>query len=353
MGKWVGRIFYAILVIFMTFFVIQSAYDARSNAYLAENMTGEWDNEAQFFKGINTLLNLDYMTNESIIPAYVDDSGAHRLKLQLFGLGYTDNEGNHLDGVMIYINNIVIYERDEITNFMRRVENPFIRLTIYTDEPTDATATDYVSYTGFEGQNFAAGFIFDQESSEIAYDLVYYVNSNGDYLSSTHEPDRDEVPVYASITRIDVDYSNGTSEDGAFVYETESLMIVSDQSVDDPVFDDSFKFSDFSYDPEDYRLEDDLNTWPVTVSQATALNLFIERDSIDDYNWHMIRVFLLYAGFVIIVTYLLFFHKKTMAYFRQRHAAKIDGDGSGKTAVDAKPTEQIFKDVEPKDEDGR
>ncbi len=333
MGKWIGRLFYAILIVFMTFFIIQSAFDARSNAYLLENMTDEWDNEAQFFKGVNTLLDLDYMTSDPIIPAYVDDTGAHRLTFQLYGIGYTDQEGNHLEGLMIFINDIVIYEQDERTGFMEQVENPYIRLTIYTDELIE-NSTDTVVYTGFEGQNFAAGFVFEQASEEVAFDLE---KSDG---------------TIATITRIDVDYSNGASNGGSLVYATESVMIIANETVEDPVYDDSLKISDFSYDPEAYRLADDITAFPVTDAEASSLNLFIDRDDITAYNWEMIRIYLLYAGFVIIITYLLFFHKKTMAMIRAKRSAKKTNMNDEKEIIDAEPVESIFKDVEP-EEDGK
>ncbi len=351
MGKWVGRLFYAIVIVFMTFFIIQSAYDSRSNAYLVENMNGEWDNEAQFFKGVNTLLDLDFMTADPITTAYVDNAGEHQLTLQFFGIGYTDQAGNHLDGIMVFVNHVKIFEPDGTTGRLKEVETPYIKLTIYTDEPLNATSTDTVSYSGFEGQNFAAGFLFDQESEEVAYDLTYYVDQDGNYLSSNSADipsDTTSVPVIASITRVDVDYSNGESVGGDFTYATESLMIVSNQVIDDPVFDDSFKFTDFSYDPQLYRLQDDLTEWPVKEAEKTALNLFTDRDDLSAYNWEMVRVYLLYAGFVLIVTYLLFFHKKTMIYIRTRRNAKKNNNIIDAEVVESKPQEQIFEDKEPK-----
>ncbi len=303
MGKWVGRLFYAILVVFMTFFIIQSAYDSRNNAYLAENMTGEWDNEAQFFKGINTLLNLDYMTKEPIIPPYEDHEGEHQLTFQLYGIGYTDQAGNHLEGMMIFINDLKIYEINDETGLLELVENPVVRLTIFTDEPVDGSEDNNI-YTGFGGTNFASGFVFEQQSDGIAFDLTTADGS------------------IATITRIDVDYSNGESVGGELVYNTESLMIVANEMVDDPVFEDSLKISDFSYDPEAYRLSDDISSYPISEADAETLNLFIERDDLTDYNWEMVRIYLLYAGFVIIITYLLFFHKKTMAHIKAKRANK-------------------------------
>lgn len=333
MGKWIGRIIYAILLIFVTFFVMSGANDARSNAYLAENMSNNWDDEEEFFVGINTLLNLDYITEEPIIPAYVDDTGKHQLTFQIYGIGYTDTDGNHLDGVMLFVNDLLIYEEDETSGLYKKVENPYVRLTIYTDEPIEDSA-DFVSYSGFEGQNFSAGFLFDQESVEIAYDLTMDDGS------------------LATITRIDIDYSNGSSDGTDLIYKPESLMIISDTLVDDPVFEDSIKISDFSYDAADYRLQDQLTTWPVTDAEADALNLFIERDDITAYNWDMIRVYLIYGLFVIIVTYLLFFHKKTMQYIYAKRAAKKGNQDSDGNKLNPDVIGPIFKD-EPVEEDGK
>lgn len=334
MGKWVGRLFYAILLIFMTFFIIQSAYDARSNAYLLENMSEYYDDEAQFFVGINTILDLDYITNDPIAPVYSDTTDEHRLTFQIYGIGYTDAEGNHLDGMMIFVNDVLIYEKDEDTGFYKVVENPYIRLTIYTDELQE-DSTEPVSYTS-EGMNFSAGFIFDQESNEVAYDLT-----------------KDDGTM-ATITRIDVDYSNGaTNDDGNIIYSAESMMIVSSQPVDDPVFDDGLKITDFSYDPESYRLSDDITSWPITDAEATTFNIMIDHDDITDYNWHMIRVYLLYAGFVIIVTYLLFFHKKVMENVRKKRSPKGKDNVIDAEITDNEPVQPIFKDEEPKSEDGK
>lgn len=332
MNKWFGKILYAILIVFMTFFIIQSAYDARSNAYLVENMTNEWDNEEKFFTGINTLLNLDYITNEPIIPAYVDNTGSHKLTVQLYGIGYTDSEGNHLDGLMIYVNNLSIYNLDTDTGLLKKVENPYIKLTIYTDEIVDG---EPVSYSGFEGQNFAAGFMFDQVSAEVAYDLT-----------------KDDGTL-ANITRIDIDYSDGATVGGELVYKPESLMILSNTAVDDPVFDDSLKITDFSYDPATYRLQNEITSYPVTSEQALALNLFTNRDDLADYNWQMIRIYLIYAAFVVIVTYLVFFHKKTVQYVRDKKAAKKRGLEGDSLVVEAEVSEQIFKEPEEVDKDGK
>ncbi len=334
MGKWIGRFLYAIIIIYMTFVIIQSANGARSNAYLLENMSEYYNDETQFFKGVNTLLGLDYITYEPIAPVYTDTTREHRLTFQIYGIGYTDQEGIHLDGMMIFVNDVVIYEKNEETGFYKLLENPYIRLTIFTDELQE-NSTEPVSYTSV-GMNFSAGFVFDQVSSEVAYDLTKTDGS------------------LAKITRVDVDYSNGaTNADGSLIYSPESIMIVASQPVDDPVFDDSIKITDFNYDPESYRLSDDITTWPVTDAEASTLNLMTDHDDITAYNWHMIRVYLLYAGFVIIVTYLLFFHKKVMGLIHTKRTQKNKDNDIETESVDDHLVEQIFKDPEYREKDGK
>jgi len=67
----------------------------------------------------------------------------------------------------------------------------------------------------------------------------------------------------------------------------------------------------------------------------------------------MIRVYLLYAAFVILVTYLLFFHKKTVQFFKDKRAAKKQAENGETVVIDAKPAEQIFKEPEPDKQDGK
>ncbi|QWB95892.1 hypothetical protein KHQ89_08305 [Mycoplasmatota bacterium] len=332
--KWIGRIIYIFVVLFAALYVAQIGYIARNNKYYVEEIQDHWNDTEIFLNGVSTLQFLEYY-QETPLYTYAVDTDDLSFDLNIYAVGTTYSDVFY-DGIMVFVNNIEIYEDDVL------VENPIIKLTVNTSEDTILIDEEY--------QN--QGSVVYDPSTESFYSnapILMLFDVDGNLINSNGTEDDSSDDLVSTIERITLDYSNrSTNEDNAYQFNTdlngEALFIAQTSTVTDNAM---YTDDTLLIEASDYQLSEQFSDETFTDSDVTTLGLITDHGDLTIYQWELIKYIVVYAVAVFILTYFIFFHKLVKAK-RQRDRQGNNEDGTPKMS------EPIFKDYVPKEnEDGK
>lgn len=329
--KWIGRIFYVILVLFAALYVVQVGFVSRNNAFFVSEVQDNWDDTETFLEGVATLQLLDYF-QETPIYSYSGDENDNSFDLNIYAVGTTYNE-EFYDGFLILVNNVEIYENGNL------VENPIIKITANVSEDTILIEEEYQ----------AQGSVVYDPTNESFYGnapILMLFDVDGNLINENGTDDEND-DVFSTLERITVDYSNrDLDDDGAYLFNAdlndEVLFIAQRDAVtDNALFEDTLVF-----EASDYQLSKQFSDGTLSDDDVTALGLNTNTGNLSDYNWEIYKSAGIYVLIVILLTYFIFFHKKVMEKMRAKKSSQSD-------TVELK-VEPIFKDSEPTNEkDGK
>lgn len=321
MLKWILRFFYIMIISVATLYVYGSANYGRLEEYYAKYMADEIDNDAVYLKGINTLMNLEYY-QETPIYTFVSDSDTHHIKVSVYAIGIL-NEDVYYDGMMIFVNQLEIYEDSEL------IENPIIKITAHLSDKTYK----------FDDELTDAPFVVFDSTKEFPYSYAptLFLVYAQDYLLIP------ETENYSTIDRISVAYSNGErGEDGQYVYDPTLLFVAASEEVSEAAYN---KATNLVLDEASFSLTKTFGE-DLSSEEIATLNLVTERGSLDEFNGVIVKTMLVYGLIVILLTYVLFFHKFVVEKIRN----KRDANRPVIAKEPGKEQEAIFQDIEYKEE---
>jgi hypothetical protein len=317
MLKWILRFFYIMIISVATLYVYGSANYGRLEAYYAKYMADELDNDQEYLKGINTLMNLAYY-QESPVYQFVSISDTHHLKVSVHAIGITDNNV-HYDGLMIFVNELELYDVEN-----NLIEKPIIKITAHLSEKT---------YKSGDELTDTPTVVFDS-TKEFPYSyaptlfLVYAEN----YLLI---PDTE---TYATLDRISISYSTGERDtDGQYKYDTTLLYVAAGEDISEAAHN---KDNTLSLNEASFRLSTVYGE-ELSADEIETLGLITDRGSLKEFNGVIVRTMIIYSLIVIALTYVLFFHKLVMDKVKEKRFDKEQPKKDPDKIQDA-----IFQDID-------
>ena len=323
--KWVGRFLFMMLVMFAALYVIQLGYISRNNAFYESEVKDYWNDNQTFLEGVATLQYLDYYQED---PIYTFNANTEQttFDVNIYAVGITYEEVFY-NGFMVFVNNVVIYDDDIL------VENPLLLITVNLTEDTILVDDVYSDQ----------GSVLFNPDSDVFYSntpVLMLFDVDGNLINEQDTDDTDD-DVYALLSKITIDYTDGTVEDDdTYLYHSEevggqALFVASTTTVEAPAL---YSDDTLSVTQSDYQLSDQFIGDTLSEDDVVALGLNTNHGDLNDYNWQLWRTVILYILAVIVITYFIFFHKHVMLKIRNKHES--DNDHSNST-----PVEAIFKDV--------
>ncbi len=319
--KWIGRLIYIILVIFLTQYVLLMGYVSRGNEYFTKDVRDHVNENIKYLEGISTLQNLDYFKETPIYTA-TSDLDDTKFDVNIYAMGFSYND-EYYDGFMILVNNIHIYQNGaEITD-------PVIKIIVDLTGDTFLSNGKYVSQVSTTYDSTIEGVY-----QGMPLMLLYEENGYLTYNNGTEDDTSDD--LLATISKITINYSDrNMDDDGEFIYNPSGkpLFVASDGTNDDAlVTDDSFEIT-----PEAYELSKQFSNDVLSDDDISNLGLNTTKGNMSAYNWQIWKTMIIYVLSVVVITYFLFFHKHVRAKVAQRNAVKAA------STIEAK-VEPIFKD---------
>ncbi len=332
--KWVGRFLFMMVVLFAALYVVQLGYISRNNEYYTQQVKNNWNDNQVFLEGVSTLQYLDYF-QEAPIYTFNANTESTTFDVNIYAIGITYNDAFY-NGYMIFVNNVVIYENDEI------VQNPILMITVNVTADTIQVDNTYQSQ---------GSVLFDPLSDSFYGNspvlMLFDVAGN---LINDQGTDDTADDVYADLSKITIDYSNRTVEDdNTYLFNSEttdgkSLFVASTNPIEDPAL---YTDDTLSITASDYQLSDQFIGDTLSDQDVVALGLNTTHGDLTDYNWQIWRTMIIYVFAVLVITYFLFFHKHVRLRFKNKQLDTSSSLGQAKV-------EPIFKDAPPDDnEDGK
>ncbi len=320
MLKWLIRFFYLMIISIATLYVYGSANYSRLEVYYSEYMEEHLDDAQTYLKGINTVMGIDYYSNSAVYQ-YIQNEGNHQLTVSIYAIGVTLNNELY-DGMMIYINNVKIYEDNEL------VVHPKLKITVTLNQSTYKSGDDLIS---------TATVLFDPAKPfPYSYAPTVFLLFKEDYLKVKDED------IYANIDRISIAYSNGSVDtNNALVYNDSLLFLGSDEIISEAAFN---KTDTLALEPLDFQLSKQFAGDKPTADELALFDLVTERGDLSEFNYLIWRTMTIYVLIVGVLTYVLFFHKFVKAKLQEKKYQSKDGKVK---EVNAEP---IFKDIEYKND---
>ncbi len=324
MLKWVGRILYIIIISLLSLQIYSYAYYSKLQEYYTDNVEEHLNDNEVYLNGINTLMGIDYYRETPVLYSFSSTTGDFQFSVNVYAVG-VNAEDAYYDGLMIFVNNVIITKDSAV------IEEPIIKISVELDQATLLVGEE-LSNTG--------SIYFDPSQPFAYYNVpVLFLFDAEDYLKV---PD---VDAFANIERILIEYSNGEkNEDNALVYDESALFIASNEAISDAAY---HKDTTFSINVDDYRLRDDFADQVPTDAEIITFGLNADRGDLNAYNWTVWKTMLIYIALVIVITYLLFFHKMVREHFKTKNYTPKTSTGNTVTA------EPIFKDPDVNQKDGR
>jgi len=299
------------------------AFFSKLQAYYEEHVVENINDEVVFFKGINTLMGLDYYRESPLLYEKTIDEGNYQLRISIRSVGAT-SESTPIDGFAILVNNVKILE-DEV-----EVENPIIRVTVQLDANTLLVGDEFSN----------RGSIFYNPEQPFAYYNVpiLFLFDTVNYMKDA------ETEAISSIERIEVSYSNGSQDsDNNYIFNSSFIFLATTGPNDEAVLGNN-KDEAFFLDQNLYQLQNQFEGDTPSETELVAFSLNTDRDDLGAYNHLVWRTMAIYILVVTLVTYLLFFHKRVREHFRMKKVRPKALGADGIHLEDA-----IFKDIEEKD----
>jgi len=325
MLKWILRFFYIMIISVATLYVYGSANYGRLEAYYATYMADQIDNDQVYLEGINTLMNLEYH-QETPVYTYTSTSDTHFVKLSVYPIGIS-NEGTYYDGIMIFINNLAIYDDGVL------VEKPILKITAQLSDKTYKLNDELIDNPSV---------IYDSTKEfPYSYAPTLFLVYAPDYLEI---PSEDDTVRYATIDTISVQYSTGErGEDGQYAFDETMLLIASDHEASEAAYN---KATDMVLNESSFRLTQTFGD-DLSLEEIEALGLNVTQGSLKEFNGVIVKTMSIYGLIVIALTYIIFFHKHVVEKIK---AKRMDKQQEARDP--GKVQEAIFQDIEY-DEDGK
>jgi len=324
MLKWVGRILYIIMISLLSLQIYSYAYYSKLQEYYMDHVEENLNNNEAYLNGINTLMGIDYYRESPILYSFSSTAGDYQFSVNVYAVGVNAKD-LYYDGLMIFVNNVSITKDSAV------IEDPILKISVELDQATLLVGEE-LSDTG--------SIYFDPSQPFAYYNVpVLFLFDADDYLKV---PDED---AFAVINRILVEYSDGEKdEDNALIFDDSALFIASREVISDAAY---HKDTTLTINVDDYRLRDDFADQIPTDAEIIAFGLNADHGDLDAYNWTVWKIMLIYITLVIVVTYLLFFHKMVREHFKTKNYIPRNNTGNTITA------EPIFKDPDINQKDGR
>ena len=314
MWKWIGRILYILFVIFLSTWVYSVSYFSKLQAYYDDYIRDHINDNETFLKGVNTLLQTDYIQTSPLLYSFNQNEGDFQLNVSVYAISATENDVR-FDGFMIFVNQVSVMHNNEA------LENPVIKITVTLDQetllvdgqPSNEGTIQFVPSNPFSFSNLPTIFLFD----------------NARFLEDS------ETGVISQLMSIAVYYSDGSIDsENRFVYEPRPIFLATTQPSDEIVLGNN-KVSDLSIDQSLYQLRFMFADEFPSDEEILLYNLNVDRDSLSAYNFLVWRTMIIYVTFLLLVTYFLFVHKTVMTLIRQKRA---------QSNPDAPTSKPLFKD---------
>ena len=344
MLKWIGRIFYVIIIVFIAIIVYREADNERRLTYLE-------DNSIEYYKADD----IENYINEYMIATSRDKY----IKKALYQ-GVSTEPGKTF--TLSAFHNMSISNRDEIQVLTFVLHNLDLDFKPINEENylvnnnllavrlglnfADSQILQEFNFDGeilAGGTNYALGLHlpleviigvndsgrpYYQVGNNIHYELEMITLEIVDYTENLNDP---TVTYLAS-------FSNNESLDNNFQVEDELVLgsgLFRDYTKDviTDFYTDSLVSTKFITRAANYNLSEMYQSG----SRVTLVN--IDGDKLSEYNSIIFRWMVSYSLIVIVITYLLFFLKPTINYFKNRKIQKISEANEGKI-------EPIFKEHE-------
>jgi hypothetical protein len=324
MLKWVGRILYIIIISLLSLQIYSYAYYSKLQEYYTDNVEEHLNDNEVYLNGINTLMGIDYYRETPVLYSFSNTTGDFQFSVNVYAVGVNAKDV-YYDGLMIFVNNVSITKESTV------IEDPILKISVELDQAT-LLVDEELSDTG--------SIYFDPSQPFAYYNVpVLFLFDADDYLKV---PDED---AFAVINRILVEYSDGEKdEDNALIFDDSALFIASKEAISDAAY---HKDTAFDINVEDYKLRDDFADQVPTDAEIIAFGLNADHGDLNAYNWTVWKIMLIYIALVIVVTYLLFFHKMVREHFKTKNYIPRSNTGNTVTA------EPIFKDPDINQKDGR
>lgn len=319
MLKWLGRFIFIMFVFVATVPVLRYAEYSRLEAFYVDNLKGNENDNDAYLVGISTMFGMDYIQNEPIKPT-VTGSGDQLFTLNMHLLGVTENKVP-LNGLLLYVNNVVIKENGEI------VKDPIIRIAVELSQNSIKNSDGvYVNRDEVEIdplKTFAIPMLFIADTED-------YLLKDG---------------IYSDIIRVEVSYSNREKNDqGKYIYNPSYLYLATSTLSSEPAFN---KESSFTLTQAEYQLRESFAGDQPTDSEIETFGLLTNKLNITKYNWVIWRTVILYSLVVVVFAYFMFFHKKVMERRRAKDYVPRPNDGS------VTLNEPLFKDIDETNKGGK
>jgi hypothetical protein len=315
MLKWVGRVLYIVLILYLTYQVYGFAYFAKLQSYYEEVVLETMDEDLAYLEGMVTLMGLDYVQRAPLYT-YENLTGDYQLKVAVHAIGATV-EDELIDGFLIFVNNL------SITEDGAAIVNPAIKITVGLSDESLYDGETYIS----EGSRY-----YNPDNPFSYYNVpVLLLFETENFLKI---PDSETIATVESISVTHISQNpDNNGEDG---FSTQPMFIANTSQIDEAVHGDNK--DTLILDPEGYRLSDDFADGYPTQTELEAYDLSAEKGDMSGYNGVIFRTMSIYLLFVIVISYFLFFHKSVRERMRMRGVRT-------KTAQEL-ASRSLFKDYE-------
>lgn len=300
MIKWLGRTVYLIIVLLLTVQIYFFAFQSKLQEFYSEHMAAYVDDNDMYLKGMNALADIDYYQKTPIYSFHSEDSD-YQFDVNVHAIGAMvtnqENEQVNVDGLLFFINKVNI----------KNIELPIIRLTLTLDQSS-------VIVRDANGENTLSNKIQMEYNPKLEFPrsnipVLFLVNTEGSLIV----PD---VGIQSNIQMIKIEFSDGTKDDNdIIIYDAKALFIASNGLVSEGAYvkDDQFEISE-----EDYSIRSNfIDTLP-SDEEVITYNLVTDREDLRQYNGIIWRTMIGYGFMIILITYLLFFHKNVMIKIREK-----------------------------------
>ncbi len=314
MFKWIGRILYVVLILYLTYQVYGFAYFSKLQSYYEDNVLEVMDDELAYLEGMVTLMGLDYV-QKTPLYSYENNTGDYQLRVSIHTIGATV-EDTLVDGFLIFVNRLSIVEDGVL------LENPAIKITVNLSAESLYDGETYIS----EGSRY-----YNPDNPFSYYNVPVLLLFDTDNFLKV--PDSE---VFASLETITVTHiSENEENNGDDGFSTMPMFIASINPIEEAVYGDNK--DTLVFDSEAYRLADDFAGTTPSAEELVAFDLTAEVGDMSGYNGVIIRTMVIYFLVVMALSYLLFFHKAVRDKIRMKHVKDRGPDLQSKS---------LFKDFE-------
>jgi hypothetical protein len=318
------------LISVATVMVYTSSYVDATVEFYNDHMS-DVDDTAEFMIGISTIMDLEYF-QENPVYQYKVDSGDYQFTLSMHQFGYTYNK-KLSDGIMIFINQV------KITYDGILLENPVTKLEVSLSDQT------YLERGSSNKTDLVIREFNPSKLVTAAYLPVLFLLYDEDNLQKSDG-------TFSSIDSIKLGFSAGElDQNSALIYNTLFFTSTNSTLIDEIVSNDESEFVDYTYEfnHESFQLTNNFNlteekTFP-SEQEILTYQLITEKGDLAAYNYIIWRSMSIYILIVILITYVLFFHKIVKEkYFNKKYPKKTKDLKEIQEKSLFKDEDLIFKD---------